>query len=280
MSGHLVNIRWAVRKWLAPILALSLSVLLLPGLVSGPPAQSGGAGQGQDADAASAQEASADQGQVVYLEGVSLFPTRVRLPDDYDASKSYTLVVGLHGHGGRADDFFRPAPWFADVDVIYAVPQAPYAFPSLGRIGYSWNLRGFDDDAGDQGADALTESYILGVVDALAGRYSVDDVYLMGFSQGGAFTYLTGIKHHERFAGLIAYGSRFSPEWFSEGELAGANHLRVFISHGLSDPVAPVSTQAADTLRELGYEVGLFEFEGGHVISRPAIEALLRWLKR
>jgi phospholipase/carboxylesterase len=264
-------------------LAVSLLLLLLVHL----PTSASEAGLGRlqrapddrrDAAAPPAQDPAAPPGETVYIDGSSLFPCLVLVPDDYDESKRYPLVVGLHGHGGRADDFFLPAPWFADIGVIYAVPQAPYEFPSLGRIGYSWNLRSFDDEAGDQGADQMTERYILDVIDALSERYSVGDVYLMGFSQGGAFTYTTAIRNHERFKGLAAFGSRFDPSWFAEGELAAATNLRVFIGVGRDDGASAASSSARDLLREAGYEVEFFDFEGGHVIARSAIEALLRWL--
>ena len=267
----------------APFLAL---LLLGPSLQT--VGQEAGAGQVQaagstrlqDAETGREQEPTRPPGDTVYLEGVSLFSCMVLLPDGYDASKSYPLVVGLHGHGGRADDFFLPAPWFGDIGVIFAVPQAPYAFPSAGRIGYSWNLRGFDDEAGDQGAEELTERYILDVVESLSESYSVGDVYLMGFSQGGTFTYTTAIRNHERFTGLVAIGSRFDPEWFSDSDLAAAKSLRVFISVGRSDGAAPSSALTRDMLRRMGYDVEYFDFEGGHIITRSAIEALLSWLQR
>jgi predicted esterase len=276
---------WKVTRRLGTKLAVSLLSLLL----WCPPASaqhsavgrpSGANGDRRDTGSAALQEPAAPPGETVYIDGVSLFPCLVLVPDDYDASRRYPLVVGLHGHGGRADDFFLPAPWFADIGVIYAVPQAPYEFPSLGRIGYSWNLRSFDDEAGDQGADEMTERYILHVIDALSERYSVGDVYLMGFSQGGAFTYTTAIGSPERFKGLAAFGSRFDPSWFSQGELAAANDLRVFIAVGREDGASAASSSARDTLRELGYDVEFFDFDGGHVITRSAIEALLRWLER
>jgi len=269
-----------VRRRLGPRLTVPLLALLLLCPSPEAPAQEAGAGSLQEAEAGGGQESAAEPGETVYFEGVSLFPCLVLVPDDYDESKSYPLVVGLHGHGGRADDFFLPAPWFASAGVIFAVPQAPYAFPSAGRIGYSWDLRGFDDEAGEQWSDALTERYVLDIVDALSERYNVEDVYLMGFSQGGGVTYRTAIKNHALFAGLIAYGSWFDAEWYSAGELEEAGDLRVFISQGGDDGAAPAAAMARDMLQDLGYEVEFFEFEGGHIITRPAIEALLRWLQR
>ena len=184
----------------------------------------------------------------------------------------------MHGHGGRADEFFAPAPVFADGNVIYATAQAPYALPAAGRIGFSWTLRGVDNEAGDQGARELSMRYVLNVVDTLTERYNVADVYLMGFSQGGTVTYRTAIANPTRFAGLLAFGSGFDPDWFADGELEAASRLRVFVGHGRADRRAELSRLARDTFRDLEYDVTLYDYEGGHTIDMSAIDELLEWI--
>ncbi len=218
------------------------------------------------------------QGDTLYIEGASLFAIKVQLPADYDPGATYPLVVGLHGHGGRYDEFFIPAPLFRAAGVIYAVPQAPYGYLTSGRVGYSWNLRDVDDEAEGQGDD-VTIRYVLDVVDKVRRQYSVDEVYLMGFSQGGHFTYRTAIPHHDVFAGLAAFGSRFDADWFAAGELAAASGLRVFAAGGRDDPIAETS-EVRDALEPLGYEVDVYDFDGGHIIDRSAIEKLLEWINR
>ncbi len=225
------------------------------------------------------QQAAADHSQTVYVGTIALFPTMVELPDDYDESETYTLVVGLHGHGGRPIDFFEPpARLFREAGLIYAVPQGPYAYLPTNRIGYSWNLRDIDDRVAERGDD-VTIRYILDVIESLRERYSVGEVYLMGFSQGGTFTYYTAIAHHDLFAGLATFGSRLNEERFSPQELAAANHLRAFVAGGTSD-LGAQPVRARYLLTEAGFDVELYEFDGGHTITRAGMEEFIDWLKR
>lgn len=225
------------------------------------------------------QDAAAGRNETIYVGSIALFPTMVQLPADYDENETYTLVVGLHGHGARQSDFFEPpAPQFRDAGLIYAVPQAPYAYLPTNRIGYSWNMRDIDDRAANRG-DEVTIRYILDVIESLRERYRVGDVYLMGFSQGGTFTYYTAIAHHDLFAGLATFGSRLNEARFSGAELAAANHLRAFVAGGRSDMGAqPV--RARFLLAEAGFDVELYEFDGGHTITLEGMEEFIAWVKR
>ena len=214
-----------------------------------------------------------------YIATPTVAPIRIQYPDDYEPSRSYTLVVGLHGHGGRGDEFLTPAPSFAAAGLIYAVLQAPYALPMAGRIGYSWTLRRVDDDAGDQGEEELSIDYIVKAVDTLTERLNVESVYLMGFSQGGTMTYQTAIRHHERFKGFMVFGSWFRPDWFSDEQIEAANRLRVFVGHDRQDGVVERSTSSRDILEGHGYDVTLYDYEGGHMIAQSALGEMFEWIE-
>ncbi len=244
---------------------LALALLFLPGRAfaqEGDPVSGRGPGQ-----------------ELMYISTPTVAPIRIQFPEGYDESRSYTLVVGLHGHGGRGDEFFTPAPAFAQAGVVYAVLQAPYALAMAGRIGYSWNLRGVDNEAGDQGENELSIAYILKAVDTLVEKLRPESVYLMGFSQGGTMTYQTAIGHHDRFDGFMVFGSWYRPEWFSEEEVAAGNHLRVFVGHGRQDSVVERSTTSRDILESAGYDVVLFDYDGGHMIAQSALERMFVWLE-
>lgn len=232
-----------------------------------------------------AQEGDPDAGrgpgqELLYVTTETVAPVRIQLPADHREGEAYPLVLGLHGHGGRGDEFFTPAPMFAEAGVIYAVLQAPYALPMAGRIGYSWNLRGVDDEAGDQGEDELSIEYILTAVDTLVDRFSPSAVYLMGFSQGGTMTYRTALANPDRFDGFAVFGSWYRPDWFTEAELAQASDLRAFIGHGLQDGVVERSTQSRDILQDAGFDVTLYDYEGGHMIARSAMTAMFAWMSQ
>lgn len=214
----------------------------------------------------------------IYVTTPTVAPIRIQLPADYREGEAYPLVVGLHGHGGRGDEFFTPAPMFAEAGVMYAVLQAPYALAMAGRIGYSWNLRGVDDEAGDQGESELSIQYILTAVQALVDMYEPSAVYLMGFSQGGTMTYQTALANPDRFDGFAVFGSWYRPDWFADDELAAANDLRVFIGHGLQDGVVERSTNSRDILESAGFDVTLYDYDGGHMIARSAMDEMFVWI--
>lgn len=218
--------------------------------------------------------------EFIYIATPTVAPIRIQLPADYDPAATYPLIVGLHGHGGRGDEFFTPAPLFAEADVIYAVLQAPYALAMAGRIGYSWNLRGVDNDAGEQGENELSIAYILKAVETLKEKFTPEAVYLMGFSQGGTMTYQTALANPDRFDGFAVFGSWYRPGWFTEEELAAANSLRVFIGHGLQDGVVERSTASRDTLESAGFNVTLYDYAGGHMIAVSAIQEMFTWMAK
>lgn len=216
--------------------------------------------------------------ELIYLATPTLEPIRIQFPVDYDEARGYPLVIGLHGHGGRGDEFFTPAPVFAQAGVIYAVLQAPYALVMAGRIGYSWTLRGVDNEAGDQGETELSIRYILSAVDTLADKLHPSAVYLMGFSQGGTMTYQTALAHPDRFDGFAVFGSWYRPEWFTEEQLAAASGLPVFIGHGRQDGVVERSTESRDILEAAGFNVTFYDYPGGHTIARSAIDEMFEWM--
>lgn len=220
----------------------------------------------------------------LHVEGSALFKCLVGLPDDYDADsgRSYPLVIGLHGYGSSAEHFFIAGKLFTEAGIIYAVPRAPYTFLSSSELGYSWSLRSASDPEASDRSSALAIDYVVEVVENLREQYQASDVYLFGFSQGGAYTYLTGLENPELFAGLIAFGSRFDPEWFTEETLTAASGLPIFIGHGERD--ASIAIQAAQEgkriLEAFDYDVTYHAFDAGHMIPVDALRVAVDWIQR
>ena len=107
----------------------------------------------------------------------------------------------------------------------------------------------------------------------------------MGFSQGAAFTYATGIRYHDVFDGLICFGGRLAsvedyPWFLSEQELAGNNELRIFIAHGSSDPAIGSSEgrKSYRLLKKHGYNTKFHLFEGGHEVPRDILREGITWI--
>jgi len=221
----------------------------------------------------------AAEGQIIFIDAPVYLRCHVRFPNDYDPSKAYRLVVGLHGFGDSPDSYIKLWERFANHDFIFAVPQAPYAFNSGGDVGYSWAW-----GTGGRGLPARsankTNDYIGHVVERLTNMYNVEDVYLLGFSQGCGFAYQAGIVNHDLLAGVICFGGWLEEGWFSKADFEHANHLRVFIAHGNEDGVVEYQSglDAVALLEGYGYDVTFREFDGAHRVPEEPLQAAEAWM--
>ena len=223
----------------------------------------------------------AQETSMVFVESPTLHATFVETPEDYDPEVHRTLVVGLHGFGSSAERFLGVAPPFTSAGMVFASVRAPYAFVyEDGRMGWDWSLQHLPMEVPGEQATDLTVVYLTEVLSALRARYQADRVFVLGFSQGGAFAYMSGIVNHTNIDGLIILGARFSESWFPEGRLAEASHLPVFISHGDAESAGTIAAgeRARDVLTGLGYEVRYRPFPGGHIISPEVIADVVAWI--
>ncbi len=231
--------------------------------------------------AAMVEEQQAGLGDLIHTSASGFYQCRLRLPENFDPDKSYTLIVGLHGLGSNPDRFIGLWDRFESPDFIYASPQAPYPFSVGNEIGYSWETSDENDPELLGESVSMTEDYVIGVVESLKSRYRIDKVYLLGFSQGCAFTYLTGITNHELFDGLICFAGWLDTETLTGEMLDRAKGLRVFIAQGTEDRMVEYATgvQARDTLIAHGYDVTFYEFVGGHAVPAEALQAAEKWME-
>jgi len=207
-------------------------------------------------------------------------PCRVHLPATYGTLSTYDLVIGLHGWGDTPESFMALGDCVNDV--IFAAPQAPYAFDAGNNTGYSWMVD--DESVPDLGSRTTAQSvaYIADTTLQLCAAYRVNRVYLMGFSQGCAMAYMAGISHPDLYNGLLCFGGWLNTNYLDKNTLRNGRTLSVFIAHGSQDGrVEPQKAREAKTmLEEYGYTVYLHSFEGGHKVDRDALYAGLEWLRK
>jgi predicted esterase len=232
-----------------------------------------------DSIARGIEEKRKDLGNIAFTEAPIFLKCRIHLPEGYDPGKSYTLIVGLHGYGSNPDGFITLWKRFGEDSYIYASPQAPYPFPVGTDVGYSWGMWS-DNYVISNTAAQLSEEYICEVVKSICINYNIKNVFLMGFSQGCAFTYRTGIKNHRLFKGLICFGGWLDKEWISENALKEARKLSVFIGHGKNDNSVEFKAgeDAFNTLKEHKYEVTFEDFEGGHAVPEEIMKKAIEWV--
>jgi phospholipase/carboxylesterase len=201
-------------------------------------------------------------------------------------------MIILHGLGADGNDF---VPVAEELDlsnvgpVRFVFPHAPTRPVTIngGYVMRAWyDILGLDSHLQREDEPGLRESQ--GLVEALIAREKARGIpagriVLAGFSQGGALTLMTGLRHDERLAGLVGLSGYLPLAAKAEAERHAVNRdLAVFLAHGTGDPVIPIARarQSRDALVALGHPVEWHEYPMAHSVCAAEIADLNRWLLR
>lgn len=187
---------------------------------------------------------------------------RLYVPDT--AEPGAPVLVFLHGATGSGRSHVRAVLAAADrYGVVVVAPDS--------RGPMTWDLiaeRRFGPDVEflDRVLDAVVDDLD---IDVDTGRMAIG-----GVSDGASYALSLGLTNGDVFAAVVA----FSPGFLVAPGPAG--RPRVFVSHGLDDPVLPIdacSRSFVPALRDAGYDVRFHEFDGGHTVPPAVADAGLRW---
>ena len=187
------------------------------------------------------------------------------VPEYYTPDRAWPLVMALHGGSGNGRGFLWS--WLRDARSFGAILVAPTA------IGSTWALMGEDVDTPN-----LTR-----ILDLARARWNIDPkrLLLTGMSDGGTFSYVTGLEGSSPFTHLAPVSATFHPLM---AEIADAERLRglpVHIVHGGLDWMFPVQVarQTQQLLSAVGANVTYREIEDlSHCYPREINPAILSWL--
>lgn len=219
-------------------------------------------------------------GLQVNVEATCLVPGYVRLPADYDSTRAYPLVIGLHGYGADPKSFARLYERAGDPELIYVCLQASYAFGAGRDLGYSWSTWNRDDSTVDERSARLSSDFIAAAAHQLSTRFKTNGTWLLGFSQGCFMAYRTGIGHHDLFKGIICFGGGLDTMSLGAADYAAAKGLRVFASHGKEDRMVEYKygTTTRDFLKRKGFNVTFVDFKGGHMVPEEPLRQAVKWM--
>lgn len=206
----------------------------------------------------------------------------LKLPAGYDSSRTYTLLVALHGNGGTAAGLAPTFSSLARASVFVAAPQGEYP---TSNGGYSWFY--LTSDRSLWGAyDTRSVEGVVTLISDIRARYRIGKVYVLGFSQGASLAYMTGLRNPSLVSGVLAISGAM-PEIDGVGsivhsqDVADARNVKVFVARGGSDELVSRQTYTAqrDFFTSNGYSVTAYEYAGGHYLTDELLGQVLQWLR-
>ncbi|MDM0059286.1 alpha/beta hydrolase [Variovorax fucosicus] len=217
---------------------------------------------------------------------MSLAPIEIETGPNPTAS-----VILMHGLGADGNDF---VPICNELDlgaigpVRFVFPNAPvmpvsinngYPMPAWYDI-YGADLVKREDEAGLRRSMAAIE----GLIAAEKARgIPANRIVVAGFSQGCAMALLTGLRHAERLAGIVALSGYLPLAASTAAERSEANRdVPIFMGHGQRDGVVVIAraTASRDALTALGYAVDWHMYPMEHSVCMEEIADLGKWLQR
>lgn len=205
------------------------------------------------------------------------------LPSGFDPKRTYSLIVGLHGHGGDGAGLAAAFSGFRDQPVLLAFPQGEYRRE---RGGWSWDVMTEDRKIREK-VDEAAVARLVEAIQAVKASYPVRKIIVFGFSQGALMAYLVGLSHPSLIAGIAAVSGDL-PEIDKPGSLLRAadieraKNVRIFAGRGVSDPLVSreIYTEQVEYLKGRGLTVSGCEFQGGHALTGMLLARMWKWLKK
>jgi predicted peptidase len=201
-------------------------------------------------------------------------PYVVFIPHDYDGSKSYPVILFLHGAGESKDPKGKKTSGKMPVEVGIgpAIKKREKTFAFIVVIpraeGFGW------------GANTANGKRAIAILDEVMKEYKVDPQrqYLTGLSMGGIGTWSLAVAYPDRWAAIVPICGRGDPSAAEK-----IKHLPCWCFHGDADKAVPVSgsRDMIEALRKAGGSPKYTEYPGvGHNCWDRAYntDELYQWL--
>ena len=163
------------------------------------------------------------------------------VPEYYDSTVSYPLIVALHGGSGHGRDFLWN--WIVEARTRGAIVLSP---SSKDR---TWSLMGRDIDSPN----------IEQMVEQVGEQWHIDERkrLLTGMSDGGTFCYISGLRQSSPFTHWAPCSATFHPTLLAACPKERLADLPIYLLHGALDWMFPVEVAqtANESLRAAGAAV-------------------------
>jgi phospholipase/carboxylesterase len=198
-------------------------------------------------------------------------------------------VIWLHGLGADGNDFLPIVPELVDPKwppLRFVFPHAPVRPITIngGMAMRAWyDISGQEiaqrqDETGIRSSIVLLEELI---EREIARGIPGENIFLAGFSQGGAIVLAGGIRHAQRLGGIVALSTYLPMAEKTDAEASAANRAApIFMAHGMLDPTIShaLGEMSRDYLVQRGYAVAWHAYPMAHQVCMEEIADLRQWL--
>lgn len=195
-------------------------------------------------------------------------------------------VIWMHGIGADAQDMAGLA---AQLPLGYPVrhvfldaPIRPVTLNNRMPMRAWYDIIGLTlSDREDSEGIKQSEEFIREIIKGQTEHFTLDKIYLAGFSQGGAMALFTGLHIPERLGGIIALSAYLPLASNCEAKLDKKTPL--FVANGLYDQVvAPLWTkESVNVIKQQGFQAIMYkEYPMEHSICMEEVNDLAQWLTK
>ena len=198
-------------------------------------------------------------------------------------------IICLHGLGASGDDLAPLARELNLPKVRFIFPEAPSIPVTLNQGGLmpAWyDIRGLDFSS-DLRSDHHGVNQSCDVVKTLIANeqasfgISPENIFLMGFSQGGSVALELGLHYGKQLAGIIGLSTLPAKgRQTFEGLTKESKTTPIFLAHGQQDSVVPyeVGELIRNKLASLDYNIAWHDYPMGHTILPQELSDLQSWI--
>ena len=167
------------------------------------------------------------------------------IPTSYDNSKSYPLIVLLHGLGSNPNQIINYEGFITEAETRGYILVAPYGYNERGWYGSRGKGKdgiGFGKDDDPDNLGELSERDVLNVLEIIKNNFSINDsqIYIAGHSMGGAGALHLASTYPDKWAGIACLAPAFHSYAGNFSNLNNLKGLPVYVATGDKDRLVPV----------------------------------------
>ncbi len=194
-------------------------------------------------------------------------------------------VIWLHGLGADATDFEPLVPMLdLAVALKFVFPNAPERAIT---INGGTSMRGWYDvdqlstDGSLSDIEESAESISLLIEEEINKGTPTEKITVAGFSQGGVVALHLGLSYSKKLKGIMALSTYlYDPESVVDRISFTNIDIPIFMAHGISDPMIPITKAitSRETLLGHNYSIQWHEYAMGHQVCPQEISEIGKWL--